>query len=85
MKSKYPKGPLNQHKRLATGQSLQKCNTTDKDPSDWGRGKSYQGRTNISSGTTGSGNSTKVPSSTTIPDKKGPIGHKVPKSTMTPA
>lgn len=84
----YPKGPKNQHKMMATGEGLKKANTSDKEtvPSPWGQGqKSFEGRTNISSGSTGSGNSTKIPKSTTVPDAKGPRGHSVPKSTMTPA
>lgn len=84
---KMPKGHINQHKRLATGQSLQTCDKRDLDPNGWGKGeRSYDGRTNISSGTTGSvGTTNRVPPSNTAPDAKGPRGHSVPKSTMTPA
>lgn len=65
----YPKGPINQHKSMATGAGLEKCDTRDLDPNGWGKGKPVEGRTNISSGTsTGSG-----------------AGKGVPKSTMTPA
>lgn len=81
MKS-YPKGHLNQHKRLATGKPLQTCNKSDKG-GDMDLKGSVSNKRFSSSGTTGSGVNKKVPSSTTIPDKKGPKGHKVPKSTMT--
>lgn len=50
----YPSGPINQHKALATGASLESCNTSDKEtvPSPWGKGqKATEGRTNIKSGT----------------------------------
>lgn len=30
MKNKYPKGPMNQHKLLATGKPLRKANTANK-------------------------------------------------------
>ncbi len=66
----YPKGHLNQHKQLATGVSLRKPMPKDLDPSGWGDGKGATlGRTNISSGSTGSGGGAKSP----------------PKSTFTPA
>ena len=82
MKKSYPKGHLNQHKRLATGQSLQKPNTADKggDMNESGR---VSNKHFSSSGSTGSGVNKKVPGSTTVPDRKGPKGHNVPKSTMT--
>ena len=66
----YPKGPISQHKSMATGAGLTKANTKNLDPSDWGKGQSaVEGSTNIKSGTsTGSGG-----------------GKSVPKSTMTPA
>ena len=82
MKKSYPKGPINQHKALATGQTLRKPN-----------GKNMGGDMNLkgdvktshfsSSGTTGGPMNQKTPGSTTVPDKKGPKGHKVPASTMT--
>lgn len=62
----YPKGPINQHKSMATGAGLRKGNTKDLDPSGWGEGqKATEGRTNIKSGTsTGSGAGKSVPKST---------------------
>ena len=67
----YPKGPINQHKSLATGAGLRKGNTSDKEtvPSPWGQGqKATEGRTNIKSGTsTGSGGGKAVPKSTFTP------------------
>ena len=82
----YPKGHLNQHKSLATGAGLQQCDKRDLDPNGWGKGqKATEGRTNISSGSTGRNSNQRVPASTTVPDARGPRGHKVPKSTMTNA
>ncbi len=66
----YPKGPINQHKALATGASLPKANTSNKEtvPSPWGDGKgAAAGRTNISSGSTGKGGGKAVPKSTFTP------------------
>lgn len=67
----YPKGPINQHKSLATGAPLRKGNTSDKEtvPSPWGKGQSaVEGRTNIKSGTsTGSGGGKGVPKSNFTP------------------
>ena len=81
---KYPKGAINQHKLLATGQPLRKCNKTDKGGDMNLKGGKGKGGTVSSSGTTGSPvGGGKVPASTTVPDKKGPVGHSVPKSTMT--
>ena len=61
----YPKGPINQHKMMATGAGLRKANTSDEEtvPSPWGKGqKGVPGRTNIQSGTsTGSGEGKSVP------------------------
>ena len=83
---KYPKGHINQHKSLATGAGLEKCNTKDMDPNGWGQGqKATAGRTNISSGSTGRNSNQRVPASRTSPDPTGPRGHSVPKSTFTPA
>ena len=82
----YPKGPKNQHKELATGGNLRQCDKRNLDPSGWGKGqKATAGRTNISSGDTGRNSNQRVPASRTSPDPKGPRGHNVPKSTMTPA
>ena len=68
----YPKGPINQHKSMATGAGLRKCDHADKEvgSAPWGKGqKAAPGNVNIQSGTsTGSGG-----------------GKGVPKSTMTPA
>ena len=79
---KYPSGAINQHKALATGCQLRTTNKADK-----GGDMDLSGRVSnkrfSSSGSTGSGVNKKVPASTTVPDKKGPRGHKVPASTMT--
>lgn len=66
----YPKGPINQHKALATGAKLPKANTSNKEtvPSPWGGGGATEGGTNIKSGTsTGSGGGKGVPKSTFTP------------------
>ena len=67
----YPKGPINQHKSMATGAGLRKCNTSDEEtvPAPWGKGqRATEGRTNIKSGTsTGSGGGKGVPKSTFTP------------------
>ena len=79
---KYPNGAINQHKMYATGEGVRKANTSNK-----GGGMNLSGRVGndgfSSSGTTGGPMNQKVPRSTTVPDKKGPKGHKVPASTMT--
>jgi len=65
----YPKGPINQHKSLATGAGLRKGNTSDKEtvPAPWGKGQSAaEGRTNIKSGT-----------STGSVGRGGTVSHKV--------
>ena len=79
---KYPPGNINQHKMLATGEGLRSCNKSDKggDMNESGR---VSNKHFSSSGTTGGPMNSKVPSSTTTPDRKGPRGHSVPKSTMT--
>ena len=64
---KYPTTKLNQHKALATGAPLAKCNKADKDPSGWGPGGMGKGGTVSSSGTTGSGRGRGVPKSTFTP------------------
>ena len=67
----YPKGYINQHKSMATGAGLRKCNHANKEtaPSPWGKGqKAAPGNTNIKSGTsTGSGGNKGVPKSTFTP------------------
>ncbi len=79
---KYPPGNINQHKMYATGEGVRKPNTKN-----MGGDMNMSGRVGndgfSSSGTTGGPMNQKVPRSTTVPDKKGPRGHKVPKSTMT--
>lgn len=56
---KYPKGALNQHKRLATGQPLEKCNDSDKG-GRFGSGQPVPGKIH-KSGDTGSGGDTSGP------------------------
>lgn len=51
--SKYPKGPIHQHKSLATGASLQKANTADKGGDMNLKGGMGKGGTISSSGDTG--------------------------------
>ena len=51
--SKYPKGPIHQHKSLATGASLQKANTADKGGEVNLKGGMGKGGTISSSGDTG--------------------------------
>lgn len=80
---KYPKGAINQHKALATGDTLRKPNTANKGGGVNLKGGMGKGGRISSSGTTGGPRGGKVPASTTVPDKKGPRGHKVPASTMT--
>jgi hypothetical protein len=63
MKKKYPKGPLNQHKALATGVALPKANTSDKGGGFGGEGGMGKGGTISSSGDTGGPRGGKVPKS----------------------
>ena len=79
---KYPAGNINQHKMLATGEGLRSCNKSDKG-GDVGLRGDVSTKHFSSSGTTGGPMNKKTPRSTTVPDKKGPRGHSVPKSTMT--
>lgn len=61
----YPKGPLNQHKALATGGSLESTDTRNLDPSGWGPGGMGKGGRIVKSGTsTGSGATSKGPKTT---------------------
>ncbi len=59
----YPPGPKNQHKAMATGEGLQKANTSDEEtvPSPWGKGTSHPGKTRQSGTSTGSGGGKSVP------------------------
>ena len=78
----YPKGAINQHKAMATGDTMRSPNKRN-----MGGDMNMSGRVGndgfSSSGTTGGPMNKAVPRSTTVPDKKGPKGHKVPNSTMT--
>ncbi len=67
MKSKYPAGPLNQHKQLATGQSLRKANTANKGGDMNLKGGMGKGGTISSSGDTGGPRGGKVPASRMTP------------------
>ncbi len=64
---KYPNGPINQHKSLATGASIETCDTSDKEtvPSPWGKGTSHPGTVHKSGTSTGK------------MTKQGTISHKV--------
>lgn len=79
---KYPSGAINQHKALATGCQLRTPNKSDKG-GDMKLSGSVSNKRFSSSGSTGGPMNKKTPASTTTPDKKGPRGHSVPKSTMT--
>jgi len=59
----YPKGPINQHKSMATGAGLRKCDTSDEEtvPSPWGKGTSHPGKIRQSGTSTGSGSGKSVP------------------------
>ena len=63
----YPKGPINQHKSMATGAGLTKVNTSDKGGGFDGKGGMGKGGTISSSGTTGGPRGGKVPKSTMTP------------------
>ena len=61
----YPKGHINQHKSLATGAGLEKCDKRDLGGGFDSKPTKVPGRTNIKSGTsTGSGYKGSVPKST---------------------
>lgn len=61
MKSKYPAGPLNQHKQLATGQPLRKVNTANKGGDCNLKGGMGKGGKISSSGDTGGPRGQSVP------------------------
>lgn len=63
----YPKGPINQHKALATGASLPSGNTANKEtvPHPWGGQKGVPGKTRKSGTSTGN------------MSKYGTVSHKV--------
>jgi hypothetical protein len=61
MKSKYPKGPINQHKALATGAALPKVNTADKGGACNLKGGMGKGGRISSSGDTGGPRGQSVP------------------------
>ncbi len=63
----YPKGPISQHKALATGAKLQDTDSADKEtvPSPWGSNKGVPGKVHKSGTSTGS------------MSKQGTISHKV--------
>ncbi len=67
MKSKYPKGAINQHKMLATGEGLRKANTANKGGDVNLKGGMGKGGTISSSGDTGGPRGGKVPASTMTP------------------
>jgi hypothetical protein len=53
--TKYPSGPINQHKALATGASLPKCDTSNREtvPNPWGGQKGVPGKVRKSGTSTG--------------------------------
>ena len=67
MKNKYPAGPMNQHKLLATGKPLRKANTAKKGGDCNLKGGMGKGGTISSSGDTGGPRGGKVPKSTMTP------------------
>ena len=67
MKRKYPAGPLNQHKALATGKPLQSVNKADKGGDCNLKGGMGKGGTISSSGDTGGPRNQKVPASRMTP------------------
>lgn len=67
MKKKYPKGAINQHKSLATGQPLRKANTANKGGDCNLKGGMGKGGTISSSGDTGGPRGGKVPASRMTP------------------
>jgi hypothetical protein len=67
MKRKYPAGPINQHKALATGAALPKVNTANKGGDCNLKGGMGKGGTISSSGDTGGPRGGKVPASRMTP------------------
>lgn len=61
MKTKYPAGPINQHKALATGQPLRKVSTANKGGDMNLKGGMGKGGTISSSGDTGGPRGQSVP------------------------